>query len=181
MTARKLSAASGRRPTGHLDHKGHFDHGAAAVEMALVLPVLLFLLMGMIDFGRAYNAQIQLSAAAREGVRLASLNKTPDISDANYGNTAIRDRVQAAAGGVPSLTVVNVAGTASGCPATVNSVCIVYCPASATAAATASATVVVTSEFKWITGISGLSRFFGSGAFPTPSSIRTTGVMRCAG
>jgi Flp pilus assembly protein TadG len=111
--------------------KGHFDRGAAAVEMALVLPVPLFILMGLIDFGRAYNAQIQLSAAAREGVRLASLNTTADTADASYGNTAIENRVHAAAGGVPTFTVVNSAANAASCPATSNSVCIVYCPAPA--------------------------------------------------
>ena len=157
----------------------HSERGAAAVEMALVLPVLLFLLMGMIDFGRAYSAQIQLSAAAREGVRLASLNKTANTGDTNYGDSAILARVQAAAGGVPTLTVVApTATTPPSCPVTPDSVCIIYCPAQA---ATASATVDVTSGFTWITGISAISKFFGAGTFPTPGTIRTTGVMRCAG
>ena len=47
VIAQQLPQTSRRR------HKGHLDRGAAAVEMALVLPVLLFLLMGIIDFGRA--------------------------------------------------------------------------------------------------------------------------------
>jgi len=34
------------------------DRGAAAVEFALLLPVLLLLVFGIIDFGRALNAQI---------------------------------------------------------------------------------------------------------------------------
>ncbi|WP_211277935.1 TadE/TadG family type IV pilus assembly protein, partial [Couchioplanes caeruleus] len=49
------------------------DQGAAAVEMALVLPLLLLLLFGIIDFGRALNAQITLTEAAREGARAAAL------------------------------------------------------------------------------------------------------------
>ena len=49
------------------------DAGASAVEMAIVLPVLVLLAFGIIDFGRMLNAQIQLSQAAREGVRLAAL------------------------------------------------------------------------------------------------------------
>lgn len=53
------------------------DRGAAAVELALLLPLLLFLVFGIIDFGRALNAQITLTQAAREGVRLAALEK-PD-------------------------------------------------------------------------------------------------------
>lgn len=49
------------------------DEGAAAVEFALILPILLLLLMGIIDFGRAYNARITLTHAAREGVRIWAL------------------------------------------------------------------------------------------------------------
>jgi Flp pilus assembly protein TadG len=39
----------------------------------LVLPVLLVLLFGIIDFGRMLNAKITLTTAAREGARAASL------------------------------------------------------------------------------------------------------------
>ena len=35
--------------------------------MALVLPLLLFVLFGVIDFGRMLNTQITLTEAAREG------------------------------------------------------------------------------------------------------------------
>jgi Flp pilus assembly protein TadG len=51
------------------------DRGAAAVEVALLLPILLVLVMGIIDFGRALHAQITLTQAAREGVRVAALNQ----------------------------------------------------------------------------------------------------------
>jgi Flp pilus assembly protein TadG len=49
------------------------DRGAVAVEFALMLPLLLMLVSGMIDFGRALNAQISISHAAREGVRASAL------------------------------------------------------------------------------------------------------------
>ena len=49
------------------------DRGAAAVEFALLLPVLLLLVFGIIDFGRALNASITLTQAAREGARLAAV------------------------------------------------------------------------------------------------------------
>lgn len=182
MIARKLPLASRRRHEVPLGHQGHFDRGAAAVEMALVLPLLLFLLMGMIDFGRAYNAQIQLSAAAREGVRLASLNpgltSTAQASDVSYGDTAIAGRATSAAGGLGTFaTPSNCSSTAP--TAATSYACITYCPIPGTP--TATARVVLRANFTWITGISGISKFFGSGTFPTPTSIRTTGVMRCAG
>ncbi len=60
-----------RRPRGG----GAHDRGAVAVEFALLLPVLLLILFGIIDFGRALNAQITLTQAAREGARLAALGE----------------------------------------------------------------------------------------------------------
>lgn len=45
------------------------EHGAAAVEFALVAPVLLLLVFGMISFGLALTTQLNLNQAAREGVR----------------------------------------------------------------------------------------------------------------
>src|SRR2546423_1879110 len=54
------------------------ERGAAAVEMAFVLPVLLLLVFGVIDFGRALNARIPLPGAARGGARAAVLNQAPN-------------------------------------------------------------------------------------------------------
>ena len=49
------------------------DRGAAAVEFALVMPVLLSLVVGIGEFGRACNVQSTLSGAAREGVRVMAV------------------------------------------------------------------------------------------------------------
>lgn len=49
------------------------DRGAAAVETALVLPLLLMVVFAMIDFGRMLNAQIRVTEAAREGARALTL------------------------------------------------------------------------------------------------------------
>jgi hypothetical protein len=48
--------------------------GAAAVEMALVLPLLILLIGGVIDFGFMFNAQIAATHAAREGVRVEAIH-----------------------------------------------------------------------------------------------------------
>ena len=45
--------------------------GAAAVEFALLLPLLVLLLFGIIQFGIAFNARIQATNAAREAARRA--------------------------------------------------------------------------------------------------------------
>ena len=45
--------------------------GAAAVEFALLLPLLVLLLFGIIQFGIAFNTRIQATNAAREAARAA--------------------------------------------------------------------------------------------------------------
>ena len=47
------------------------QEGAAAVEFALLLPLLVLLLFGMIEFGLAFNTRIQATNAAREAARRA--------------------------------------------------------------------------------------------------------------
>jgi Flp pilus assembly protein TadG len=49
------------------------DRGAAAVEFGLILPVLVLLLLGIVEFGYAFFSQITLTHAAREGVRVHAL------------------------------------------------------------------------------------------------------------
>jgi Flp pilus assembly protein TadG len=170
VIAQQLPQTSRRR------HEGHLDRGAAAVEMALVLPVLLFLLMGIIDFGRMFNAQIQLSQAAREGVRLASLNTGADLaaqqSDLNNGDKAIALRVTSASAALPGTFVASCSAPTDGS----SWACITYCPIPSLVTPSSTATVVVTAKF---TAITGVTNFFGFTTFPT--TLSSTGVMRCAG
>ena len=63
------------------------DRGAAAVEFALVLPLLLLVVCGIVDFGRAYNAQVALTQAAREGARLVALSQ-PNATSRTQGAAA---------------------------------------------------------------------------------------------
>jgi Flp pilus assembly protein TadG len=61
----------------------HDERGAAAVEFAIILPVLVLIVFGIVQFSIQYNRQQGLHAAAREGARLASLPQTTqdDIND----------------------------------------------------------------------------------------------------
>lgn len=67
-------------------------HGQAMVEMALVLPVLLLLLFGTIEFGRVLHDFLVVTQAAREGARSMAVNE---------GRTAAIARIYAAA---PSIS-----------------------------------------------------------------------------
>lgn len=61
------------RPFPARRRRGQSTRGTSLVEFALVGPVLLMLVFGSVDFGRAYFHMNQLNNAAREGVRLAIL------------------------------------------------------------------------------------------------------------
>lgn len=110
------------------------DRGAAAVEFALVLPLLVLLVFGIAEFGRAYHIQTTLSGAARDGVRVMALQNN---------QVAARASAKSAA---PSLHLTD-AQIAVG-PAT----CVV---AGLTPASTA--TVTITYPLKFVTKLFGAS------------------------
>ncbi|MEC5180052.1 TadE/TadG family type IV pilus assembly protein [Arthrobacter sp. CG_A4] len=89
------------------------ERGAAAVEFALIVPLLLLLLLGVIEFGRVFNAQLQLSAAARESVRVMAIQKPPGTAI----NAAINTAIAAAPNLNPRLTAGNVQVTPASCAA----------------------------------------------------------------
>ena len=53
------------------------ESGVALVEFALVLPLLLVILFGMLDFGKAFNYWIDETHLANEAARWAVVNKNP--------------------------------------------------------------------------------------------------------
>jgi Flp pilus assembly protein TadG len=55
--------------------KGNED-GQSLVEFALVLPILMLLVLGMIEFGWILNGQITVTNAARAGARAAAIDST---------------------------------------------------------------------------------------------------------
>jgi hypothetical protein len=73
--------------------------GEALVEMALVLPILIVLSMGMLDFGRAFYMKSLLDQAAREGARVAVVT-APD-------EDVVKGRVNDLLGTLPHVTNVS--------------------------------------------------------------------------
>lgn len=57
-------------------HHRPSERGAVLAEFALILPVLLMILFGIIQFGITFSRAQAVEAAAREGGRLASLSST---------------------------------------------------------------------------------------------------------
>lgn len=68
------------------------ERGAVAVEFALLAPLLIMILLGIMEFGRAYNAQVSLTNAAREGVRSMAINSSQATARAAAKNAATQLR-----------------------------------------------------------------------------------------
>lgn len=56
------------------------ERGQALVELAMLLPILLIILLGIIDFGRVFYAYVTITNAAREGARYGSLHVFQDAA-----------------------------------------------------------------------------------------------------
>lgn len=63
------------------------EKGQSLVEFALVVPLLLLLLFGIMDFGRIFHAYLTLDHAGREAARSASVGK----DDATVKSVAVSD------------------------------------------------------------------------------------------
>jgi Flp pilus assembly protein TadG len=84
------------------------ERGATAVEFAFIVPLLIVLVLGIAEFGRAFQVAGQLSAAAREGVRVMALQNDP---------AAARDAVREAAPALdPAVTDAQITITPAACP-----------------------------------------------------------------
>jgi Flp pilus assembly pilin Flp len=70
------------------------ERGVALVEFALVLPLVLVLLLGMIDVGKAVNYWNDETHLANEAARYAAVNKSP-LTGATI-NDAVRDQADSA-------------------------------------------------------------------------------------
>jgi Flp pilus assembly protein TadG len=139
------------------------ERGAELIEMALVLPLLLLVIVGIIDFGFLFARYEVLTNAAREGARIAVLP--------GYAAADVNSRVCAylTTGGVPT----------TGCNAppptnpviTVSNTTIVV---PGTDIDAKSVTVVYTHNFMFIGPIIGMM----GGTWTNAKAITVTAVMR---
>ena len=137
------------------------DEGASAVEFALIAPLFFALICSMIDFARAYNVQLTLTEAAREGVRPVALMQTAD------GNAAVQNAL--GPDGVTGATVVTTP-----------------CPVDALQQSPIpNASVTVTYSYSFITpGLGSLFQLASGGSSSSlGSGLALTGraAMRCGG
>jgi Flp pilus assembly protein TadG len=92
---------------------GPSDHGSATVELALVLPLVFVVVLGLVQVGLVVRDRLLVEAAARAGARAAAIQDDPD---------AISQAAMAAAPGLdPARAQVSVARAGSrGDPVTVH-------------------------------------------------------------
>jgi Flp pilus assembly protein TadG len=105
------------------------DEGQALAEFAIVLPILFFLIAGIIEFGRGWNIKQAVTDASREGARWTvvqdnSISCPAGVIDkvkqrlvlANIDTTAAKTTVTV----TPSASCRGTAGYAAGIDMTVN-------------------------------------------------------------
>ncbi len=133
------------------------EAGATAVEFALLMPLLFFVIFATIDFGRMIAARITLTQAAREGVRVWALGNG---SASGPSAADVQTAVVSAATGLSGAT-----------PAASETACTTGQPT----------TVTVTYTFHFLTPVGALSTMLSSSS-PINSSDQTLtakGVMEC--
>lgn len=59
----------------------HYEQGSSVAELAVVLPLLLFLILGVLDLGRSFRTYSALTNAAHEGGRWLTTHPT-DVNGA---------------------------------------------------------------------------------------------------
>jgi Flp pilus assembly protein TadG len=114
------------------------------VEFALILPILILVIAGIVDFGRAYFTQVTLTNAAREGARAAVVRVTP---------TEVQTRTQSALGPLAAGTTI----AAGACPTTGGT----------------NVTVTVTNQFDWII-LEPVMNMFGTSNLPAQLTSSAT-------
>jgi Flp pilus assembly protein TadG len=71
-----------KRLLGQLFELAQSGTGAAIVEFAVALPLLIVLVVGIFDFGGAFNIKQELSNVTREGARFGAAQPTNDLCNA---------------------------------------------------------------------------------------------------
>lgn len=104
---------------GTLRRRRRHEGGAAAVEFALVLPVLLVVLFGLIQYGLYFWSMQGGSSAAREAARRGAVGQLETCADFR---TYVRDRIGSTSADVSNATITRTYTTALGAPVPAGSV-----------------------------------------------------------
>jgi Flp pilus assembly protein TadG len=86
--------------------------GSVAVELAVLLPLLMFLAVIGVDYARIFSRAIVIESASRNACYWAAQHPDKAIDDAGITAVAMRDLTEFTTGGVtPTVTVLRYTGT----------------------------------------------------------------------
>ncbi len=141
-----------KKPSVNLgDRNRSREFGAVAVEFALILPIFLALILGVVEYGRAFSIQVSMAEGAREAARYAAIH----YAKAGYlPATAKQKAVDAAPIADLQLGEINI----SPCAPNLDAV------------------VTINANVNYLTGLPTLVPFL-----PDIMNISAKGVMRCEG
>ena len=74
-----------------LNAQNRCDRGQALVELALIAPILIILMLGVIDYGRVYFAYVSVTNGARVGADYAAIGPTQAADTAAIKAAALGD------------------------------------------------------------------------------------------
>jgi Flp pilus assembly protein TadG len=83
---------------------GKNKNGQSMIEMTLLIPLMLILIVGALEFGRAFFTKIVVTNAAREAAYYLSLNPA-DYSGGSAPNTVLAAQSEASNSGISDISV----------------------------------------------------------------------------
>src|SRR4029078_10630091 len=157
------------------------ERAQSLVEFALIVPMLLILVFGIIDFGMGLRAYISVASATREGARYASVGNPPATlttgGSGQCNGTTVTTTVGKVCGTINGLNLVNVQNVkVEVCDSAAPPVCVT----APTANMLPGKSVKVTADYryKYITPVKALINFLSAGALSNYLTISSTTEMR---
>ncbi len=153
----KILSAWRRRPKGS-------ERSQSMVEFALVVPLFLVLVMGIIDFSMGFGSYVQLRNAAREGARFAVVGNPAGSYPTDCTGSVTNNVIGRVCTDVSDLNL-----------ADMQSVSVQYPDGQESGNS-----VVVNAQYRYqfITPLGGMVSFFTGGEFPGYLSLSATSDMR---
>ncbi|MEY4366737.1 MAG: hypothetical protein RLZ28_152 [Actinomycetota bacterium] len=133
------------------------EKGAAALEFAIIVPVLLLLVLGLIDIGRLLLVNMSLLSAAQQGARVSAMTASSVVGSSTTISSSVSNSVPT---GIISLSLL---GNTGSCVSASLSSCVLPGIVSTCAGTNAGTTTIRASiSFYWITPIELIWRFADS-------------------